>query len=356
MIIKATQIYQNSNIKIDCFWSHDNDFIVLEDKTEYENLIEKLLNQSPNVNLGEKVYFGKLSNIPRHRIKEYFENSTSKKTSRIEQANTIILSREHLINFKKDLKRLELRESLFLEKTPELLEYITKNVTSEWIYKRITPCFTNDSKLFLINYYKNTNLINDLVPNFKRIINTTLIKPRYIESLYRNTYTKEILNYLDLALKNPSLNILFDEDFLTDLNADGIELDNDYLTTLSSMFESREQANINLALEMLSNVNIETNYFTIALLLNRYQNLFSWGSGLSMTKNKSFKSIEKYLQDKGINYQADWRSFNAALYKNCQNDPEKTEIIIHSVLENLNKYMKEGGGSGLNLSSIKLAS
>ena len=51
-----------------------------------------------------------------------------------------------------------------------------------------------------------------------------------------------------------TINILFDEDFLTDLNADGIELDNDYLATLSSMFESREQANINLALEMLSNI------------------------------------------------------------------------------------------------------
>jgi hypothetical protein len=356
MIVKATQIYQNSNIKIESFWSHDSDFIVLEDKTKYENLIEKLLNQSPNTNLGDKVYFGKLSNIPRHRIKEHFENSTSKKTSRIEQATTIIFSREHLINFKKDLKRLELKESLFLEKTPELLEYIFKNVSSEWTYKKIAPCFTNDSKLFLINYYKNTKLINDLVPNFKRIIDTTLIKPRYIESLYRDTYTKEILNYLDLILENPSINILFDEDFLMDLNSNGIELDADYLATLNSMFESKEQANINLALEMLSNVNIEKNYFTIALFLNKYQNLFSWGSGLSITQNKSFKSIEKFLKDKGINYQADWRSFNAALYKNVQNDPEKTEIIVRSVLENLNKYMKEGNGGGLNLTSIKLAS
>lgn len=356
MIVKATQIYQNSNTKIDCFWSHDSDFIILDDKAPYENLIDTLLNQSPNADLGDKVYFGKLSNIPRHRIKEYFENSTSKKTSRIEQATTIIFSREHLINFKKNLERLELKESLFLEKTPELLSYITKNVTSDWTYKKITPCFTNDSKLFIINYYKNTNLLNDLVPNFKRIIDTTLIKPRYIETLYRNTYSKEILNYLDIILKNPSINILFDEDFLADLNSEGIELDSDYLSTLNSMFESREQANINLALEMLSNVNIEKNYFTIALLLNKYQNLFSWGSGLSMSQNKSFKSIEKYLKDKGINYQSDWRSFNSAMYKNSQNDPEKIEIIMRSILENLNKYMKEGNTGNLNLSSIKLAS
>jgi hypothetical protein len=354
MIVNCLGIYQNSNNHIDTTWQGISDHIILEDKTKYENLIEKLLNQSPNANLGDKVYLGKLSNIPRHRVKEYFENSTSKKTSRVEQANTIIFSREYLLNFKKDLKKLELKESLFIEKTQILQDYIRRNST-EWAYKKIEPVFKSNTPLLLINY-KNTNLTNSLVPNFKRVIDTAQVKTQYVESLYRDTYTKEILNYLDLVLENPSINILFDEDFLMDLNSDGIELDADYLATLNSMFESREQANINLALEMLSNVNIENNYFTIALLLNKYQNLFSWGSGLSMSQNKSFKSIEKFLKDKGINYQADWRAFNSALYKNSQNEPEKVEIIIRSVLENLNKYMKEGNGGGLNLTSIKLAS
>jgi hypothetical protein len=355
MIVKCLGIYQNSSNNIDTSWYGTTDYIIIEDKTKYENLIEKLLNQSPNTNLGDKVYLGKLSNIPRHRVKEYFENSTSKKTSRIEQANTIIFSREYLTKFKIFLKKLELKELLPLEKTQILQDYIRRN-SNEWTYKKIAPVFEDNTLLLITNYYKNTNLNDNLVPNFKRIIDTTKIKTQYIEALYRDNYTKEVLTYLDLILQNPSINILFDEDFLTDLNSDGIELDNDYLSTLNSMFESKEQANINLALEMLSNVNIEKNYFTIALLLNRYQNLFSWGSGLSMSQNKSFKSIEKFLKDKGINYQADWRIFNAALYKNAQNDPEKVEIIIRSVLDNLNKYMKEGGGSGLNLSSIKLAS
>ena len=355
MIVNCLALYQDSRNNIDTTWNGVSDYLILEDKTKYENVIEELLNQSPNTNLGDKVYFGKLSNIPRHRIKEYFENSTNKKTSRVEQANTIVFSREYLTRFKNALKKLELKELLPLEKTQILQDYIFKNST-EWAYKKIVPVFNNDTPLYLISYYKNDNLINNLVPNLKRIIDTTKIKTQYVEALYRDNYIKEVLTYLDLVLQNPSLNILFDEDFLTDLNAEGIELDNDYLSTLSSMFESREQANINLALEMLSNVNIEKNYFSIALLLNRYQNLFSWGSGLSMSQNKSFKSIEKYLQDKGINYQSDWRSFNAALYKNSQNDPEKIEIITRSILDNLNKYMKEGNGGSLNLLDIKLAS
>jgi hypothetical protein len=355
MVIECLGIYQGSNSSIDANWQGISDYLILEDKTKYENLIEKLLNQSPNSNLGDKVYLGKLSNIPRHRVKEYFENSTSKKTSRVEQANTIIFSREYLLKLKKDIEKLEKKELLFLEKTQILQDYIRKN-SSEWAYRKIEPVFKSNAPLLLVSYYKNTNLTNNLAPNLTRIIDTTQIKTQYIEPLYRNNYIKEVLSYLDLVIENPSINILFDEDFLADLNSDGIELDADYLATLNSMFESREQANINLALEMLSNVNIEKNYFTIALFLNKYQNLFVWGTGLSMTQNKSFKSIEKFLKDKGINYQADWRSFNASLYKNSQNDPEKVEIIVRSVLENLNKYMKEGNGGGLNLISIKLAS
>jgi hypothetical protein len=356
MIVNCLGIYQNSNNSIDTTWNGVTDYIILEDKTKYENLIEKLLNQSPNSNLGDKVYLGKLSNIPRHRVKEHFENSTSKKTSRIEQANTIIFSREYLLNFKKYLEKLELKEFLFLEKTQILHDYIKRN-SSEWAYKKIGPIFGSNIPLLLISYYRNTNLTNSLVPNFKRVIDTVQVKTQYVEALYRDTYTKEILNYLDLVLENPSINILFDEDFLTDLNSNGIELDADYLATLNSMFESKEQANINLALEMLSNVNIENNYFTIALLLNKYQNLFSWGSGLSMSQNKSFKSIEKYLKDKKINYSSDWRVFSSALYKDSKNDPERLEIITRFILENLNKYMKEGNINGnLNLLDIKLVS
>ena len=159
MIVNCLGIYQNSNSHIDTTWNGITDYIILEDKTKYENLIEKLLNQSPNSNLGDKVYLGKLSNIPRHRVKEYFENSTSKKTSRIEQANTIIFSREYLLNFKKYLEKLELKEFLFLEKTQILHDYVRRN-SNEWTYKKIEPIFGSNIPLLLISYYRNTNLTN----------------------------------------------------------------------------------------------------------------------------------------------------------------------------------------------------
>ena len=59
--------------------------------------------------------------------------------------------------------------------------------------------FTNNTPLLLIEYYRNANLSNNLSSTFNRMIDTTQIKKQYVEALYRDTSSKEILNYLDLA-------------------------------------------------------------------------------------------------------------------------------------------------------------
>ena len=56
MIVNCLGLYQNSQNQIDTSWNGVSDYLILEDKAKYENLIEKLLNTSPNTNLGEKVY------------------------------------------------------------------------------------------------------------------------------------------------------------------------------------------------------------------------------------------------------------------------------------------------------------
>jgi hypothetical protein len=107
------------------------------------------------------------------------------------------------------------------------------------------------------------------------------------------------------------------------------------------MFESKSQDNINLALEMLSNVNIEKYSLTIALFLNKHKNIFAWGSGLSLTQNNSFKSTIKYFKSKNINFESDWRFFSTNLYKLHKDNPENITIITDFVQQNINQYLKE---------------
>lgn len=182
---------------------------------------------------------------------------------------------------------------------------------------------------------------NKITPKLVNFLQDKKLEDLYYKSLYRDKKLVEVHNYLEYILKNPNVKVIFDENIMDPLNEDGFELDEEYLTTLDGMFESRSQDNINLALEMLSNVNIEKNSLTIALFLNKHRNIFSWGRGLSITKNNSFKSTLKYFKSKNIDFESDWRSFSANLYKLHKDNPKNIEIINEFIQQNINQYLKE---------------
>jgi hypothetical protein len=104
---------------------------------------------------------------------------------------------------------------------------------------------------------------------------------------------------------------------------------------------------------MISNINIEKHSLTIALFLNKHKDIFSWGSGLSLKHNKSFKSIIKYFESKNINFNyEDWIRFSLNLYKLHKDNPENVRIIQNFMKQNINGYLKSNIGS--NESYIEL--
>lgn len=319
--------------------SHGSDDIILLKENEYKTLKElvtKLLTQPVDTTLGKKVYLGKLSNLPRHKMKDFFIENKVSKTSRVDQSNTIVIHKSHLVEFDK----------MF-------------NSGSSWPLLKPTKIYTFESFQdvdFITRYAKTYGRIQDDIPYIILVNdnNKSKLTPRLVNFLsgkgnydgyYRNLYREknliELYSYLEYLLKNPHVNVVFDEDLMAPLNQEGFELDEEYLTTLDGMFESKSQDNINLALEMLSNVNIEKYSLTIALFLNKHKNIFSWGSGLSLTQNNSFKSTLKYFKSKNINFESDWRSFSTNLYKLHRNNPKNLEIITDFVQQNINQYLKE---------------
>jgi hypothetical protein len=85
-------------------YSHSNEgdiYFTEKESKEYEKLINSLLNQKVNTTLTGKIYLGKLSSLPRHKIKDYFKENKVSKTSRLDQSDTIILNKEYLIEFNK---------------------------------------------------------------------------------------------------------------------------------------------------------------------------------------------------------------------------------------------------------------
>lgn len=322
-------------------YNHSNDgniFFTKNEKINYENLIKALLSQKIDTTLTGKVYLGKLSSLPRHKIKDYFKENKVNKTSRLDQSDTIILNKEYLIEFNKMFEsasswyRLKPCKAYKFESEQDK-NYI-ESVSKSYYHGNI---IFNDS--FIIMTTEESK--NRITPKLVNFLQDKKSEDLYYKSLYREKSLVEVHNYLEYIWKNPHVKVIFDENIMEPLNEDGFELDEEYLTTLDGMFESKSQDNINLALEMLSNVNIEKNSLTIALFLNKHRNKFSWGSGLSITKNNSFKSTLKYFKSKDINFESDWRSFSANLYKLHKDNPKNLEIINEFIQQNINQYLKE---------------
>jgi hypothetical protein len=315
--------------------------LIPEEHKKVISFLKKILSSESKSELkfGKKVYLGSSSNLPRHKVKEYFSTNNIHKTSKLEHADTIIISKESI---------------------KDLYKYLTDTATN-------TP-LRSCNKVYLITDDEDKISIKKLVGNSSSNISINI--PWYIriptgsvysitsdvqeiiskyqsQSLYLDTHWGKNVSILntyqvvyDIVTKLSNLHIIFDEDILPIFNQNGLEFNQDYITTLDSMFESRDQENINLALEMLSNIDLEKYSLVLSMFLNKHMGKFYRGSGLNIHQNRSFKSFIKYFDSKNINFKLGWKKFSIQLLLEYKNDPKSIEIIHDFILQNINKFLK----------------
>ncbi len=84
----------------------------------------------------------------------------------------------------------------------------------------------------------------------------------------------DVLEIINFIYNNPNIKVVFDEDLISDLNKEGVQLDNEIENTLKDMIYSKDAANIKLGLEMLSNLEInDYTLYKISLMLNNFVNM-----------------------------------------------------------------------------------
>jgi hypothetical protein len=315
------------------------------------SFIRKILSQKSEIKFGKKVYLGSSSSLPRHKVKEYFTSNNTKKTSRIEQADTVIIDKGSVEMLREFLTLSDRNISIKLYKT-----YIADDVENKQKLTQITAKFYGDkiSPLILIHktdipFYIVTLANSTILPELHPYLKNLKLQDLYItDSWSKNVEAINTYKTVEALIKNPHINILFDEDVLPIINSDGFDLDPAYLDTLDSMFESKTQENIDLALEMLSNVDLEKHALTLALFLNKHMDKFFKGSGLNVYQNRSFKSFIKYFDSKKIPFRSNWKEFSVGLLREYKNDPEKIEIINNFILRNINNFLRTVGEKKLS--------
>jgi hypothetical protein len=79
-------LYHNSYASTDILLLTKNEYKL------YNELVTKLLNKPVDTTLGKKVYLGKLSNLPRHKMKDFFTENHLKYT-KISQADQYLFEK-----------------------------------------------------------------------------------------------------------------------------------------------------------------------------------------------------------------------------------------------------------------------
>ena len=336
-------------------------------ESEYEEIHKKVdsiyLNDGKGYLVGS-IYVGKGSNIPRHKIKEFFKENNLKKTSLIESSDTVVFDKQAIKSLK-DWFNMNIEDVYIVPFTQELYDLLKEEIKSyeksysnqSWLKNKVKEFYTSLEKNFnlgnkvVIDSDINNN--NNLNKNLKLLFKNIKPQKSYTQYSYRTKNISELWETVQYYLTNPHGNIIWDDVLLDSLNSDGLDMDDNYIDVLYNMFDSKEPENIQLALEMLSNVNLEKYGLTVALLLNKYKMTFEWGNG--NTGGQALKTLSLYFKNKGIEWKKDYRTFSTGLFNFYKNDEESTKIIKKFFIDSLNNYLDLDKDFNIQLSNIDFA-
>lgn len=330
-------------------------------ENEYKEINEKIDSIYSNEGKGYlvgSIYVGKGSNIPRHKIKDFFKENNLKKTSLIESSNTVVFDKQAIKSLK-DWFDLQMEEIYIVPFTQELYDLLKEEIKGYEKSHSNQSWAKNHIKVFhsfLERHFKLGSKIiidsdiNNLNRSFKSLFKNIEPQKSYSQYSYRTKNINDLWETIQYYLTNPHGNIIWDDVLLDSLNSDGLDMDDNYIDVLYSMFDSKEPENIQLALEMLSNVNLEKYGLTVALLLNKYKMNFEWGNG--NTGGQALKTLSLYFKNKGIEWKKDYRTFSTGLLNFYKNDEESTKIIKKFFIDSLNNYLDLDKDFNIHLSDI----
>ena len=326
------------------YWGGDSYYFVNQnDSKELQDVFKLILQSQNTVNKGDIVYASKASEIPRFKLKEFIKEKGLKKTSRYNHADSIIINKGYMMEL---IKVFKFGDCTFIK------ESFVKDNEKKWSKDRggyVSKVISEVKDLNLVAMIDDytTREIHKTLAKYPAELkkyedNTYKVKGTFI-SLYRNERLKNLLSIiyeLKDVIKSGRVRIVFDEDMFVELNKEGIELDEEYLQTLRDMLFSKDQANIKLGFEMMSNLVLnQPTILSISFLLNELIHTTNFRPSYYTNSNTNLKSLFKLLRTKGIYWERDWKTFGTGLRNNFKVGKEG-DIVKKFLLDNINREFK----------------
>jgi len=343
------------------YWNSECYFISKDNTLRLKKIIDTIYNTKiGKIKDGSIFYASKASEIPRFKLKEFIKDNKLKKTSRHAYAEYILISK----GFINDLnKQLNIEDIVFF-KEKFVVKHFLDNAQSNWAVdkqKNIYIKAENRDKVAYIrpDYIETVKELFKKHPADKAIFeaNTSSFSGVEVDG-YRNAKLFEVVNLLFEHEKNilsGKLKFIFDEEFFADLNKDGIELDDEYLTILRDMLFSEDKDNIKLGFEMMSNLVINDHtLLSISFLLNELYHLHNFRPSQYTQSNTNLKGLLALLKTKGIKWDHDWKAFGSGL-RLAFKEGEEGKVVKKFLLDNINREFKLSNSASEALVDIVFA-
>ena len=329
------------------YWSDEVYFVNEKDSLQLQIAL-KLITKTESTKIEPKdvIYATKASDIPRFKLKEFIKDNKLKKTSRVKMASVFIMNKGCFIDL---IKNLEYGEHYFINES-----YASKH------HANILGTTMKKNGTGLISLYKNCkdkdtfmyveDRPNDLKDTFKKnngsesMFNDNVhLTKGTIFDVYRDAKMVDLLSVICDNVSNiinGKVRVIFDEDLFVTLNKEGIELDDDYLQTLRDMLFSKDDANVKLGFEMMSNLVVNNHMLlSTSFLLNELIHTTSFRPSYYTNNNTNLKALLKVLKTKGISWERDWKTFGTGLRNNFKTGVEG-DVVKKFLLDNINREFK----------------
>ena len=346
---KQNKTSNGIGFKLAHYWGGEDYFVNKTDSAKLKKALKIIQNSKPgNIKKNSIVYASRASEIPRFKLKEYIKDNNFKKTSRSNTADIIIINKGY---FNDTLKKLVYSEHTFINEDyliKKMISIYDRGHVSDQSHLNIINNSTdkNNSAYVDLSRMKNAdwNQLEKKQPGCKdEYDNNIHITEGTIFETYRENKLVELVtlicNQADRII-NSNVKFIFDEELFVELNKEGIELDDEYIQTLRDMLFSKDDTNVKLGFEMMSNLVLnQSTLLTIAFLLNEMFHTTKFRPSYYTNNNSNLKGLLKLLKTKGIAWERDWKSFGTGLRLNFKTGKEG-DIVRKFLLDNINREFK----------------
>ena len=337
------------------YWN-DNTLFIDEKNSIILQKTLKIITKSDPIQVGGKdiIYATKASDIPRFKLKEFIKEKNLKKTSRAKMANIFIMNKGMFLDL---IKALDYGDHYFVNEDHAVCSYMLWGDGDTW-----------NKNIKSFNSYKDRN--NYWLVEKDRSCWKDMFKDSSLEQLFKNnTHTtkgtllsvyreQKLVDLLSIIIDNMNdiisgkKKVVFDEDLFVELNKEGIELDDEYLQTLRDMLFSKDDSNVKLGFEMMSNLVLnESTILSISFLLNELIHTTRFRPSYYTNNNTNLKALLKLLKTKGIAWERDWKTFGTGLRKNFKTGKEGA-VVKKFLLDNINREFKLNNSAAESLVDI----